>query len=485
MRYLCFLVLVLLSLGEASTQDIPALEKSSTKFSDYRRMITAPFMYPYVPTNNSLVNRDGSTAYQLNSTGYDMGLRLERYSPMDRVSFGIDLGSTRRTSNWISRRSISVERDYSNSFDEFLITPFLVIRNGKFEEIKKPVFRLGLSGRASFNYTIRATETNQGLTSKRIIVNPEFTDKYALYAFLGLGLTKRSMPFGRLSNRITNISFGAYIPVFNQAERFSPNPSLYPDTYRDLTGLRQKEFYLGIQANQFLDQAKTIQNVNYDEKELLSKKYKKESALLPPLVNYSKPHKRVEGVLNLGLMIQPKIDSINLGSDTLTFAQLQPSSNWSLGYTFHFLGTHSRRYSKAPAEMPALNSNGKAPGATFNFFAGGRITRQFQRVEQETSYLDIESWLLGAEGGFRIGHPIIFAHFGIGYQVRFSENLQGEYPMGETFSFSQPSRSQYYFAGFQLFDLLLFRVQYTDRFSSNKVNPVIRDKLSFLIGFGF
>lgn len=491
MRYSYFLVLILLSFNGISAQATPTGEKYATSFSDFRRIIVAPFMYPYVPINNDLVNRDGSTAYRLNSTGFDLGLRVERYSPMDRISFGVDLGGTHRTSNWIASGTSPLERDYSSSYDEFLVTPFVVIRNAKFEKIRKPVFRLGLSGRASFNYTIRTTESIPGgVPFKRILVNPAFTDNYALYAFLGAGFTKRSMPFGRLSNRITNISIGAYVPVFNQAERFSPNPALYPDTYRDLTGLRQKEFYFGIQANQFLDQAKTIQKISYDNKEALSKKYKKESVLLPPLVNYTKPYKKVEGVLNLGMMIQPRIDSINIGEDTLNFAQLQPSSNWSLGYSFHFLGTHSKRYPKSDdgdlLERPRSREGGDPPPAiTFNLFAGGRITRQFQRIETETAYLDLESWLLAGEGGLRFGHPVVFAHIGGGYQIRFGDNLRGESSVGGEFSFSQPSNNLYYFAGVQLFDLLFFRVQYVDTFTSSKVNPVAKDQLSFLVGFGF
>lgn len=463
----------------------PQLVKEETA-ANFTRLIVSPYFSPYAPLVQQLREDSGRIPFTVNSTGYDFGLRIENYSPLKKVGLGFDLGAAHRKFNYLNGESADFR--YSVTEDQALVTPFLWVRWGNFEKPRKNILRIGVSMRQTFNHTIRLTEPLDMETDiRRILVNPEFQRASSFYGFLGLGITRTKMPFMKFRNRVSDLSIGAYWSLFNQADPYARDPALFAPEQSDLVRLSRREVYLGIMSARFIDTRKSSLEIEMDTKADLEAKWKGSSALLPPLNNYGVPHHQIEGAFRVGMEIQPAIDSINVGNDTI-FGNLQASSSWTAGYTLHFLNTHRSRYLKNTVTKDLIElENVRASPVTFNMFLGVNATRRFQRITLAERYVNVESWEFAGEGGIRIGSPLLFLHVGAGYYLRPDAltNVYGPGLNAENFNLSQPASSLYYFMGLQLFDSLMFRVKYVNNFSSTKDVRLGGDRLSFIVGFGF
>lgn len=477
-------LLLLLTLSPLRAQRPQLVDEEAA--ANFTRLIVSPYFSPYAPLVQQLREDSGRIPFTVNSTGYDFGLRLENYSPLKKIGIGFDLGAAHRKFNYLNGESNDFR--YSVTEDQVLLTPYLWVRWGDFEKPKKNILRIGVSIRQTLNHTIRLTEPLDAQTDvRRILVNPEFRRSSSIYGYLGLGITRTKMPFMKFRNRVSDLSIGAYWSLFNQANPYSRDPALFTPEQSDLLRLSRREIYLGIMSARFIDARKSRLEIEMETKADLESKWKGSSALLPPLNNYDAPHHRIEGAFRVGMEIQPAIDSINVENDTI-FGNLQASSNWTAGYTLHFLGTHRSRYLKSNVTKELMElENVRASPITFNMFLGVNATRRFQRIELLESYVNVESWEFSGEGGVRVGSPLAFIHLGAGYYLRPEAliNVYGPRLDADNFNLSQPVSSLYYFAGLQLFDSLMFRVRYVNNFSSTKDVRLGGDKLSFIVGFGF
>lgn len=443
-----------------------------TPYPRQARWALLPSVYPYFPVQQGFYRDDGSVGIELNGSGIEGGLRLQKYKPGPAISYGLDVGFSYQLYG-MDDNSIRLPPATLTTNTVFG-GPFLTVATGKIQREYHPRLTVGVSYRNDFYRALRvSTVANNGERVSQKVTNLPFLERSSWYSKIGIGFNRERFLFTKQRVVPSAFEFYAFVPVFNKAIQVSGDPASFTRDYsQSFLDLGRQTIHFGLTFAKFFELKRN--GVNRIEREMYPmRKEQLSPRMLPPLVDNDPPSRRLSGRFSLLFNSQPSVDSLYIPADS-SYTNLRPSVGWRAAYSLHFGGNNRRSYTSGSG---IIHDKAKV----YNFFLTAGIHQQIYRLHEKERYRSFRALNSFAELGGRVGGGGLMAFAGAG--GTFSLSNAAVYSSGK--GVLQDFHQLYMFGGLLIDNMVTLRISTNLLDVESTGKSIGFEGLNFQFGFGF
>ncbi len=433
--------------------ELAAQSGAKIKTDNYARWVLRPAAYPYFAAGSKYVDETGASVIDVESHGAEGFLRISRYRPGGGLEYGLDLGFSQRYD--LLRHATSPELAFASYTESsFVGGPMVSYARDNIRKKNHPKISLGLYWRYAADRVLRYNEPGAPASGARLTTDLPFLRRSSFTWQLGLGNLKERFSLFRRTNKPSELSFFASLPLFDQADQVATDYSEVPSNTisEAFRGLRRESVHFGGVYTELVDLNRNGLVLKPDEVMTFQVfDSTRNLRLLSPLVGGTPPRRRLEGVFSFMGTYQQGIERIDSNEVTTEVLNLRPSVGWRLGYSLHF-GFNRKNYFGRPGTDGYL----EGAKALVGVFIGGGIGQQVYRFNSPRRYASFRQTIISGEAGLRVGgvRGVMF-FVGGGYRRSLALNrVYEELPPVELTELE----NLYFFGGLLLRDLVVVRV---------------------------